>query len=308
VAQQLKRDIMEVTNIRDEHFESKIECEEMYRAFLKHAELSTVIFCEKTKKPLLFNRAAYEMLGYTEEEFRKLTIDDIDREGPSGGKEGHMERIREKGSYLFKTRHWKKNGEVCHVLISSVAVDINGVSYHQNIGMDITETVFLEQKLSKSRAKLEMKVEERTSKLKQTAEQLGKMNIALNVLLDKRENDRRDLEKNVLNNIEELVVPYLQLVKQGRIGEREQHYLEIIESSLNDITSPFSRKLADKLLNLSPAEIKVSNLIKQGHPTKKISAVLSLSSKTVEGHRNKIRQKLGLTSKKVALQTYLLSI
>ncbi len=70
--------------------------------------------------------------------------------------------------------------------------------------------------------------------------------------------------------------------------------LELLETSLNDIISPFTHKLSAKHLNLSPAEMKVADLVKQGKTTKEIAELLNLSYKTIERHRENIRGKIGL--------------
>jgi len=288
--------------------EKLLESGQMYSALFKHAGFSIVLLDEGTGETVLFNNKAHEMLGYTEEEFKGLSLKDIDKDGDPRGLEKHLEYVRNRGSYTFRTVHRTKNNEILHMLISSVAVNINGKYFHQSIGIDITNMVTMEKELKKIRAELEKRVAERTVALQEKTENLKEMNIALNVLLEKRSADRKDLEENILENIKELVNPYLQLLNQGNPTERQKNYLKIIESSLNDITSQFTKKLSDKLMNLSPAEIKVANLIKQGQTTKEIALLLNLSHKTIEAHRNRIRKKIGLTHRKISLQTYLSTV
>ena len=81
--------------------------------------------------------------------------------------------------------------------------------------------------------------------------------------------------------------------------------LNILESNLNDIVSSFTRELSSKYLALSPTEIQVANLIKEGRQTKEIASMLNLSTHTIVSHRYKIRSKLALKNKKVNLRAYL---
>ncbi|MFK7825461.1 MAG: helix-turn-helix transcriptional regulator [Oligoflexales bacterium] len=57
---------------------------------------------------------------------------------------------------------------------------------------------------------------------------------------------------------------------------------------------------------LSPKEIQICNMIKNGLTVKEIAQMFHLSPRTVDKHRENIRKKLGLKSKKINLATYLL--
>ncbi|MEZ4568278.1 MAG: hypothetical protein R2860_15400 [Desulfobacterales bacterium] len=126
---------------------------------------------------------------------------------------------------------------------------------------DITENKQAELNLLKMHDALEEKVKERTQGLEET-------NIAMKVLLKKREDDKRDLEKQMLANIREIIQPYIARLKAT--PERTPAVLlEIIESNLEDIASPFMQGLSDNLHKLTPSEIQVINLIKQDKTTKR---------------------------------------
>jgi hypothetical protein len=47
---------------------------------------------------------------------------------------------------------------------------------------------------------------------------LEEVNTALQVLLKKREEDKREMQENVLSNVKELVSPYLVRLKRGHLG------------------------------------------------------------------------------------------
>jgi len=151
------------------------------------------------------------------------------------------------------------------------------------------------------------KSKERGAELEIKNQDLEELNIALRVLLKKREEDKTALGNNFLSNIKHLVQPYLEMVKHNGLDEKQQAYMNILESNINDIISPLAEKLNSRHLGLSALEIQIANLIKDGKRTKEIASVLNLSAKTIEVHRRNIRKKLGLTNTKTNLRTHLLS-
>ena len=146
---------------------------------------------------------------------------------------------------------------------------------------------------------------EREAELKIKNDTLEEMNTALKVLLTKREEDKAELEDNILANLDKLVFPFLKKLKASGLNDRQHAYIEIVKSNLKDVVSPFSRKLTSRLLNLTPTEIHVANLVKEGKTTKEIAELLNLGERTIESHRKSIRKKLGIQHKKVNLRSYL---
>ncbi len=163
---------------------------------------------------------------------------------------------------------------------------------------DITELKKAEMELRKSRDQLEELVKERTVDLEEA-------NTTLKVLLEKREMDKQELEEKILYNIMELILPTLEKLKSGNKDKRENANLEIIESNLQDIVSPFSHRLSSKFYKLTPTELEIANLIKFGKTTKDIGYMLNLSENTIQFHRANIRKKLGINKEKTNLRTHL---
>jgi PAS domain S-box-containing protein len=143
---------------------------------------------------------------------------------------------------------------------------------------------------------------------KRSEEALGEMNAALRVLLKQREADKIELEKSVLTSVKELVMPHVKELKKCLSGYNELTHVHILESNLQGILSPFSQRLSLQCLNLTPKEIQVADLIKEGKTTKEIARFMNISRFAIDTHRAHLRKKLGLTQKKANLRTYLSSL
>lgn len=162
--------------------------------------------------------------------------------------------------------------------------------------------------LKRLRDKLEMKVKNRTENLLKANKELEDVNTTISVLLQKREKDRRDLEESIMVNVKNLIMPYIDKFKASSLNSYQRICIEQIEASLNDLVSPFSRKLSSSLYSLTPSEIRVASLIKDGKTTKEIAEFLNISESGVVFHRNNIRKKLRLINKHINLRTFLQSL
>jgi PAS domain S-box-containing protein len=136
---------------------------------------------------------------------------------------------------------------------------------------------------------------------------LEEVNTALEVLLDKRGEDKLELENNVLTNVNELIFPYIEKIKGTDLDERQEALFSIIEANLNEIISPFLRGLSLKYLDLTPKQIQIANLIKIGKSTKQIAELMNISPRTVDSHRKNIRSKIGLEERRASLRSRLIS-
>ena len=164
-------------------------------------------------------------------------------------------------------------------------------------GQDITERKQAEKALIGREKELETKTQN-----------LEELNNALKVLLKKRDEDKVELEEKILSNVKELIFPYIRILKKSQLADRQMGLLGIVESNLNEIIAPFSRQLSSKYSNLTPNEIQVAGLVKEGKTTKEIAYLLNSATETIAFHRKNLRKKLGLRNKKSNLRSYLLSL
>lgn len=151
-------------------------------------------------------------------------------------------------------------------------------------------------------------LKEKKVELTMERERLEEANIALRVLLRQREEDRKRIEDTIYGNVERLVFPYFEKMKQGQLSERHRTLLDLAEVNLQDIVSPFLHSLSALSVNLTPQEIDVANMVRSGKSSKEIAEVLNLSVAGVDFHRKNLRRKLGLTNTNRNLRSYLMSL
>ena len=171
----------------------------------------------------------------------------------------------------------------------------------QMINERLIQEIVKHKVISKSLLETRKEVEEK-------AKNLEEMNTALNVLLKHREADKEDLANNIMLSVKQLITPYIEGLKNASLNARTKMLVEMIEAGLKDITSPFTGKLSVAYIDLTPREIQVANLIKQGKHTKDIADFMGISSAAVNLHRNHLRAKLGLKNKKMNLFSFLSSL
>jgi len=148
----------------------------------------------------------------------------------------------------------------------------------------------------------------REAELHERADELKEVNSALRVLLKQREGDKAALEENVLSHVKNIVLPYLEKLKESGLNAEQRSFVQVLETSLDDVTSPMARTLTSRTLDLTPAELQVADLIKHGKRTKEVAGMLHLSTNTIVSHRYNIRTKLGLKNRKINLRSYLQSL
>ncbi len=305
------------------------ESEQRYRSFLESSPDPIVVYNMQGVATYV-NPAFEQTFGLSRHELLGKQIDFVPEECWPETKAAIDRMLSGKKITMFETKRLAKDGRVLDVQISSTLFqDQNGEPVGNIVTLrDISARKRAEEALQQYHDQLEELVQERTAeladanrRLKQQIEErkraesalraqsshLEEVNTALRVLLKKREEDKQEVQENVLSNVKELVSPYLTRLKRGHLEPHQETMLEILQSNLDNIISPFISKISSRYLSFTPAEIRVANLIKEGKTNKEIAELLLISKNTVLFHRHHIRTKLGLKNKKINLRTHLLS-
>lgn len=246
---------------------------------------------------LQWNKNLEKFSGYSAEEISNLKpIDFIAREN----REIIIKRIQQvfiEGEAVQEAKFLAKNGKKTYYYFTGIRMVVGENKYVVGVGLDISKRKKAEKAVRKSEAELRIKTES-----------LEEINTALRVLLKKREEDKNEFEEEIYSNIKQLVMPYLEKIRNSDLDDKNKAYLDMVNSNLNDITSSFSRKFSSNFYSLTPTEIQIANFIKFGKNTKEIAGLMCLSPTTVQFHRRNIREKLNIKNKKTNLRTHLTSI
>ncbi len=151
-------------------------------------------------------------------------------------------------------------------------------------------------------------LQEHQTILEDQNQSLEEVNIALKVLIRQRETDKSEMENKILTNVKSFVLPYIKRLKESRLSEKDSTLVRILDDQLQDIMSPLIQKLSNAHVMLTPQEMQVAALVKDGRTTSEIAEVLFVSESTVSFHRKNLRSKLGLKNKQTNLRSFLLSM
>ena len=273
------------------------QSEEKFRSLAEQSP--NMIFINHKGRVIFANQKCAEVMGYSKAEFYSKSFDFRSLIAPEHQglvTKAFQRHMKGKEVQPYEYDLVTKEGERVEVIITTKLIDYENDKAILGIVTDITERKKAERALMQSESALQEQ--------KQTLEEL---NTALKVLLEKRQEDKIQGEEKILMNMRELVKPYLEKLKNEALHTSQKTYIDIIESNLDEIVSPFTVRLSSSNLNLTPTEIQVANLIKQGKRSKEIAELMNSSSKAVAFHRGNIRKKLGLQNKKTNLRSYLLS-
>ena len=238
---------------------------------------------------LRWNKNLEQASGYSDLEISKMRFLDF---FVGQDKEAMAQTIADftSGQTCVEAYLTSKDGSKAAYFFTGSQVDIARARLIVGVGLDITERKGMEQALRES------------------AENLNEVNSALKALLRQRDEDRKEFEEAVLLNVKNLIFPYFEKLRGSKLENNQKTWLDILESQLREITSPFTRKLTFQQMNLTPTEIRVAAMVKDGKTTKEIAEILGSSEKSVSVHRNHIRGKLGLHGKRANLEAYLGSL
>jgi DNA-binding CsgD family transcriptional regulator len=104
----------------------------------------------------------------------------------------------------------------------------------------------------------------------------------------------------IAQNVDHLVMPVLRQLADGLPPEQRQQ-CDRLRENLEHIISPFVDHMGRAAHGLTPAEIRLCDLIRRGLSAKEIARLEHISVATVHKHRENIRRKMGIQHRAVNL-------
>jgi PAS domain S-box-containing protein len=304
--EELRRTAKDLETARDE-----------YLQLFNSAPVGFVILDNKRKIERV-NQAAADMLGHylVGQPFQSLVYPDALADYLAFTRTISQSTVEGDNNDL-ELRLWGKDGGMLFVHLEVGArFDKKGrFNQWQLAFFDISRAKEAETALRSANDSLEERVLERTAELQEKNREmeiktrsLEETNTALGVLFEQVEKNRQDLQWDVLCNVKQLILPYIEKLKACRTDNDRDTCLQVLETNLTNIVSPFLRQMTLTHYKLTPKELHVATLVKEGKSNKDIADLLHLSLRSVEFHRDNIRKKLGLKNKKANLRSFLLSL
>jgi len=150
----------------------------------------------------------------------------------------------------------------------------------------------------------EKALERANSGLTELNTRLMENNKALSVLARNLDGNRQASERRILQRTRTLIIPIIEKLQRERNMEKYRVELELLLNYVENLTADLASDL--KIASaLSPTEMRIASLIKNGMSSEEIAGHENVSIFTVKTHRKNIRRKLKLKNSGINLRTYL---
>ncbi|MFH0813620.1 MAG: helix-turn-helix transcriptional regulator [Pseudomonadota bacterium] len=156
------------------------------------------------------------------------------------------------------------------------------------------------------RISAEQELQEINRQLTVERKALQETNAALRAVLARIEEEKQEIYKNMQANVEKVLMPILNALML-ELPKVQRQYVEMLKTQLEEITSPFIKHLSHQYHSLTPSEVEICNMIRNGLRTKEIAEMRGVSIATINRHREHVRRKLKIANSDVNLTTYLQS-
>ncbi len=322
---QLKREIEE----RKQAEVARQESETNFRALAENAN-SGILLAAGEGVTVYANKMCAEITGYTVSEFMKISIRELIHPD-------ELEKITERfykrlaGEDVparYESSLIRKDGETIPIEVAASKMIWQGQPAVMAIFKDISDRKRTEEKLKKAHDELERRVEERTLELVEASaeiehkhkellhhklelqsanQELVDINKALSALARNLDKNRQEREITIAKTIISKIAPIVENLRKADTFDSLQSELDILTTHVQTITNDLMNGM-NVMASLTPTEVQVATMIKNGLRTQDIAKKLYTSLHTAKTHRRNIRKKLNVRNSSINLTSYLRSI
>jgi len=254
------------------------KAENRFRLLFNRVDDALIVF-DKDEKIYKYNESTSRLLGYSKKYLMKSGLKNIILKDKWLELHDQFQKVLENNhEYRGETQLIDSDDNLIEVEVIGVSLDFGGEPYVLSNFRDITE-----------RKKNEM--------------ELKRKHITLQEVLGHLEEEKLKIKSQVTRTIEQVMMPTLNRISiEGNSNNKA--YIEILKSSLEEMSSD-SITILEAYDKLSPREIEICNMIKNGATSKEIAGTLNISVLTVNKHRERIRKKLVISNKSINLASFL---
>jgi len=236
------------------------------------------------------NAAMRELTGFSEAEVQGLKLKHLFKNPAEFERLWRPERGSESDAQVEGSLV-RKDGECRRARMTCVRVRSGGRELVLFSALDGTSHKVVEERLR-----------ETLRRLAAAQLALSQKDVALAEIVARLNFENRALRQELAASIRESVSPILAKL---RLGQTPSSTLDLLAHHLGTVTSSLGSGLRRLAPNLSSREIEISSMIAKGLRSRQIAKLLEISCETVEKHRRNIRKKLGISTARIDLVSYL---
>lgn len=206
----------------------------------------------------------------------------------------------------------RKNGDIFPVWMAiTAAVELDGhTTYYVGSFHDITLQKKKEELLQDASKVIEIQTKKSAVEIHTLKDEAVEINTALKVMLRLRQTENLDAKNNLVVELQQEVMPFLKRLKGSSREPKDVRLLNTLEANLQRLILAYGgvNGITSTYKLLTPKEIQVASMVREGFSSKVIASTLSICPDTISIHRKNIRRKLGLKRKTDNLRSYLLAM
>src|SRR6267154_5611174 len=127
--------------------ESIRKSESMFRLLFSHTPLPMWVFDTETLQFLQVNEATRKTYGFSDEEFRAMTVRDVRPDSDAPAFAAHVEEWKQEGRHQGQWQHKRRDGKSFEVDVISHKLEYAGRSVRLVVAQDVSERLLLEGQL-----------------------------------------------------------------------------------------------------------------------------------------------------------------